>query len=119
MKYAVVTSGGKQYKVSEGDVITVDRMNGNAEGKYTFPEVLLFADGSTIEIGTPALSHITVAGKVLEHGKGDKIRVAKFKAKARYRRVTGFRASITKIQIETIGSASNKGTKKVVETAKK
>lgn len=103
MKYAIVRSGGKQYKVTEGSVLTVDRLPVDAEATYTFPEVLLVVDAD-VQIGTPLLSGVTVTGKVVDHPKGDKIRVAKFKAKAKYRRVTGFRALQTKVQIESISS---------------
>lgn len=115
MKYAVITSGNKQYKVSEGDVIVVDRVAAKANDAYTFSDVLLFVDGDTRKVGTPTLSEVTVTGKVLEEVKGPKIRVAKFKAKARYRKVMGFRASQTKVQIEKIGGKSAKAEKKAEE----
>ena len=102
MKYAVVISGGKQYRVAEGDTIVVDQLVAEANSPYTFEEVLLLVDGDTREIGMPTLTGVTVSGKVVEHTKGEKIRVAKFKAKAKYRRVTGFRASLTKVQVEKI-----------------
>ena len=113
MKYAVITAGGKQYRVSEGDVIEIDRVASEAQSSFTFPEVLLFVDGDTQKIGTPFVSDVTVTGKVLDHTKGEKIRVSKFKAKAKYRRVTGFRASLTKVQIDAIGvKGEKKETKK-------
>lgn len=105
MKYAVVISGGKQYKVQEGDTLVVDQLQAEAESPYTFEEVLLFVDGETREVGMPTLSGVKVSGKVIEHTKGPKIRVAKFKAKAKYRRATGFRASLTKVQIDIIEAA--------------
>lgn len=100
MKYAIISSGNKQYKVVEGDIIVVDRLE--AKGSYEFPEVLLFVDGEAREVGTPTLADIVVSGKIVEDIRGPKIRVSKFKAKAKYRRVTGFRAAQTKIQIEKI-----------------
>lgn len=102
MKYAIISSGNKQYKVAEGDTIVVDRLE--AKGSYEFPQVLLFVDGDTRKIGTPVLDSVVVSGKIVEDLRGPKIRVAKFKAKAKYRRVTGFRAAQTKIQIEKIGT---------------
>jgi large subunit ribosomal protein L21 len=113
MKYAIVTSGGKQHKVAEGDVLVVDRLPEDMEATYTFPEVLLYVDGD-VKVGTPFLSDVVVTGKVLDHTKGEKIKVAKFKAKAKYRRTTGFRAALTKIQIDSI---SLKGEKKEKESA--
>ncbi len=113
MKYAVVTTGGKQYKVFEGDIITVDRLPVEAETQYTFPEVLLFA-GDAVKVGSPLLPEVTVIGKVIEHTKGEKIQISKFKAKAKYRRKTGFRASLTRIQIDSISVRSEK---KEIESA--
>lgn len=113
MKYAIVTSGGKQHKVAEGDVLVVDRLPEDTDASYTFPEVLMYVDGD-VKVGTPFLSDVIVTGKVLDHTKGEKIRVAKFKAKAKYRRVTGFRASLTKVQIDSI---SLKGEKKEKQSA--
>lgn len=111
MKYAVVISGGKQYRVQEGDTIVVDQLSAEANSPFTFEEVLLFVDDDTREIGQPLLAGVKVSGKVLEHTKGEKIRVAKFKAKAKYRRATGFRASLTKVQIDSI-EASKTAAKK-------
>lgn len=101
MKYAVISSGSKQYKVAEGDVILVDRIAAKTGENHAF-DVLLFVDGDSRMVGMPTLSNVVVNGKVVEDVRGPKIRVAKFKAKARYRRVTGFRAALTKIQIEKI-----------------
>lgn len=103
MKYAVIATGGKQYKVTEGSTITIDRLPVDIETTYTFPEVLMLVDTKT-RIGTPLLRDVVVTGKVLEHSKGEKIRISKFKAKAKYRRSTGFRASHTKVMIEGITS---------------
>lgn len=100
MKYAVISSGNKQYKVAEGDTIVVDRLE--AKGEYDFPQVLLFVDGDTRKVGTPTLADVVVSAKVVEDIRGPKIRVSKFKAKAKYRRVMGFRAAQTKIEIEKI-----------------
>lgn len=107
MKYAVIKTGGKQYKVTEGQVIEVERVLGGAGSPITFNEVLLLAGENTPVIGTPMVNGAEVIGKILEDFKGEKIRVSKFKAKARYRRVTGHRQSLTRIQIESIGSAKN------------
>ncbi len=103
MKYAIVKTGGKQYKVSEGSVLEVDKLKVEAGQDYTFDDVLLYTDaGAKAEIGRPLLEKVSVVAKVLEQKQGDKIRVAKFKAKARYRRVMGFRAQLTKVQVERI-----------------
>ena len=104
MKYAIISLGGKQYKVEEGDVIDFDQLPVKADETYTFKDVLLFVDEEKRKIGTPTLSDVTVSGKVMGNKKGQKIRVGKFKAKVRYRRVMGFRASLTTIQIEKISA---------------
>ena len=108
MKYAVVVSGGKQYKVQEGDTLTVDLLSVEPNSAYDFAEVLLFVDGDTKAVGQPNLADVRVSGKVLEHTKGDKVRVAKFKAKAKYRRVRGFRASLSKVLVEKIEQTAKK-----------
>ena len=112
MKYAIISSGNKQFKVTEGDVIVVDRLDVKADTAYDFPQVLLFVDGDTRKVGTPMLTDVMVTGKVVEDIRGPKIRVAKFKAKAKYRRATGFRASLTKVQVEKIEASKAKAEKK-------
>ena len=110
MKYAVITSGGKQYKVSEGQVLELDKLDAELGAMYQFDNVLLTVDGDTVQIGEPYLENIAVSAKVLEQVKGDKIRVAKFKAKSRYRRVQGFRALLTKVEITSLSGKSEKKT---------
>ncbi|HYK08939.1 MAG TPA: 50S ribosomal protein L21 [Candidatus Eisenbacteria bacterium] len=107
MKYAVITSGGKQYRVSEGDTVVVEKLGLSADDSYTFPEVLLFVDGDKKEVGTPAVKGVVVSGKVVGEKKTRKVRVAKFKAKAKYRRVTGHRSVMTHVRIETISAGKS------------
>lgn len=102
MNYAVIKSGGKQYKVTEGEVVEVDRLEVENGAKYTFPEVLLVRNEDQILIGDPYLKEASVVGKILEEVKGDKIHVFKFKSKIRYRRKIGFRPIYTKVGIESI-----------------
>lgn len=99
-KYAVISLQGKQYKVSEGDEILVDKMNDlKAE-----PTVLLFSDSGKVKVGKPTLKEVKVKLKVLsEMEKGKKIEVYKFKAKSRYRKHIGFRPQYTKLQVVKIG----------------
>jgi len=120
MKYAVIRTGGKQYKVSVGDIIEIDRLPQD-DGKVVFDQVLLLVSDGQTKIGKPTLPKEKVEGKVLGNIKGEKIRVSKFKSKVRYRRVTGFRASLTKVQIEKIGGTKEKTEKKapVKKTARK
>lgn len=114
MKYAVVKSGGKQYKVSEGDVIEVDRLALEQDSKVVFNDVLLIVTDSGVKIGKPTVAGEKVEGKLLENIKGDKIRVSKFKSKVRFRRVNGFRASLSKVQIEKISGKEEKKVEKPV-----
>ena len=102
MKYAIVTSGGKQYKVSEGTVLEVDKLQAEPGSEYILDKVLLSVDGDAISLGKPYLENVSVKAKVLEQTQGDKIRVAHFKAKAKHRRVIGFRAQLTKVEITAV-----------------
>ncbi|MFZ5366427.1 MAG: 50S ribosomal protein L21 [Patescibacteria group bacterium] len=105
MKYAVVKIGGSQYKVSEGDEIEVLRLPQKEGEEIEFPEVLLLVSEAGVKIGQPQVSGVTVKAKILSHFKAEKIRVARFKAKSRYRKVKGFRAALTRIRIEKIETA--------------
>ncbi len=103
MKFAIIKSGGKQYKVSEGDVIEIDKLS-DKDGKVIFEQVLMLVTDDGVKIGKPTVSGGKVWGKLLENVRGNKIRVSKFKSKVRYRRVTGFRAELSRVQIEKIDS---------------
>lgn len=103
MTYAVIAVSGKQYRVSQGDVLKLDRLAAKDSSLVTFDTVLLFVDNKEVKVGRPKVSGVSVRAKVLEHRKGEKIRVAKYKAKVRYRRVTGFRPLLTRVKIEKIG----------------
>lgn len=110
MKYAVIRTGGKQYRINEGDIIDVERLPASADKSVTFSEVLMVTDGDDVKLGEPLLSGASVSGTVVEDLRGDKIRVAKYKAKVRYRRVTGHRQALTRVKIDSIvvGSARKK-----------
>lgn len=108
MKYAVIASGGKQYKVSEGTVVDLEKLKVADGEQVTFDNVLLFVEDGIVTVGQPHVPGVAVTAKVLGQFKARKIRVAKFKAKARYRKVYGHRQQLTKVQIETIGKKSAK-----------
>ena len=109
MKYVVLQTGGKQYKVSEGDIIEIEKIDNPVGKDFQFENVLLFTgEDSLVKIGQPILTDVIVTAKVLENIKGDKIRVGKYKAKVRYRRMTGHRQLLTKVQIEKITSQETK-----------
>lgn len=104
MKYAVIQTGGKQYRVAEGDVIEVERITSNGSKSVTFSDVLLYVSDGDIKVGMPHVPGMTVAAELVSDVRGPKIRVSKFKAKARYRRTTGHRQALTQIKITQIGS---------------
>ena len=97
---AVIETGGKQYYVSEGAVIYVEKLDKPAEEKVTFDKVLMI-DGKS---GTPYVKGATVEGKILKHGKAKKITVFKFKAKKKYRRTQGHRQPYTKVEITKVNA---------------
>ncbi|NOR89191.1 MAG: 50S ribosomal protein L21 [Anaerolineales bacterium] len=119
MKYAIVSSGGKQYIAREGEPIEVDRMQLEIGAPVEFKEVLLAVDGSTIKVGTPLIKGASVKGKVLDQVKAKKIIVFKYIPKERYRRKKGHRQQYTRVSIDKIplASAEKKATSKK-ETAK-
>jgi large subunit ribosomal protein L21 len=102
MAYAIIQINGKQYKVSPKEEITVDRLPYKEGEKVTHTDVLLVSDGDTITVGTPAVKNASVVFTVKNHERGEKIRVAKFKSKSRYRRVKGHRQELSVLSIEDI-----------------
>ena len=99
--YAIIKTGGKQYNVEEGKVITIEKLDVSEGDKVTFDEVLLLS-GDTVKIGQPIVEGAKVIAKVLAQGKEKKIRIFKYKAKSHYRRRQGHRQPFTKVQIEKI-----------------
>ena len=116
--YAIIESCGKQYKVSEGDVVFFEKLDAEVEKKITFENVILVSDGEKIEVGNPYVKGIKVEGKVVAHGKGKKIIVFKYKAKKNYRRKQGHRQPYTKVEITSIKKQASKETTKKSEEAK-
>jgi len=99
--YAIIETGGKQYRVQEGDVLFIEKLNVEADDAVTFDKVLAVG-GDTATIGAPYVDGAKVEAKVLKNGKGKKIYVLKYKPKKNYRRKTGHRQPYTKVQIEKI-----------------
>lgn len=108
MTYAVIATGGKQYRVEEGQVLEVDRLENEAEESFTLEPVLMARIGEAVLIGDPYLKNVAVKAKVLAQTKGKKIDVMKFKAKVRYRKKIGFRPYYSKILIEKIVQSGKK-----------
>ena len=118
--YAIVEISGKQYKVQEGDIVFVDRLEELEEGKSTtFDKVLLVSDGNKVTVGTDTVKGAKVKATVVGHGKGKKIVVFKYKAKKHERKTRGHRQPYTKIQIEkiTTGTRTKKAAEEKEETA--
>lgn len=116
--YAIVEIRGKQYKVQEGDIVFVDRMDDIEEGKeVTFDKVLFLSDGKKVTIGEDTVKGAKVKATVIGHGKSKKILVFKYKAKKNERKMRGHRQPYTRIQIEKIMTTADKAKK--VETADK
>lgn len=106
MKYAVVSFSGRQYKVSEGAEVLFDNLGAKDGDKIKISDVLLVCEDGKSRIGTPTVSGVVVTGEVMGMEKGEKIEVIKFKAKARYRRHTGFRPQYTRVKIERITTSN-------------
>ena len=100
--YAVVETGGKQYRVQEGDVITVEKLNVEAGDKVVFDKVLVAGEGADIKVGKPYVEGCNVAGTVVENGKGPKVVIFKFKAKKDYRKKNGHRQPYTMVKIDSV-----------------
>ncbi len=101
--YAIIKTGGKQYKVAEGEEIRVEKLNVEDGKKVKFEEVLLVSDGKTTKVGTPVVDGAAVEGTVTKNGRGKKIRVFKFKPKNNgYKRTMGHRQPYTAVKIEKI-----------------
>lgn len=108
MKYAVIQTGGKQYQVTEGDTIEIEKILGKAKDKIDFDKVLLVVNEDKMEIGKPLVKRAVVTAEIVEQKKGLKIRVAKFRAKSRYRKVKGHRQRITVVNIKKIKTSPRK-----------
>ena len=104
MKHAVILTGGKQYRVAEGDVIFVEKLCAEAGETVKFDSVLAVIDDESSVFGTPVIEGASVSANVLKNGKSKKIRVYKMKPKKGYRRTQGHRQPYTKLQIETINA---------------
>ncbi|MHC1785650.1 MAG: 50S ribosomal protein L21 [Christensenellales bacterium] len=98
--YAIIATGGKQYRVSEGDVIYIEKLEKAVDEQVSFPVLML--GGETIKAGNPLVKGAEVTGKVLQHGRGEKIIIYKYESKKNYRRKAGHRQPFTKVEITGI-----------------
>lgn len=104
MAYAVIQTGGKQYRVAEGDEIEVEKLDVEAGAKTVLSDVLLIADGSTVTIGEPLISGASVTAEVVDQFKDDKVIAFKFRRRKGYHRTVGHRRQLTKLKIESIST---------------
>ena len=100
--YAIIATGGKQYRVSEGDVIYIEKIDAQVDSTVSF-DVLLLGNEGDVKVGTPVVEGVKVEGKVEAQTRGEKIIVFKYKAKKNYRRKQGHRQPYTKVEITKIG----------------
>lgn len=105
MSYAIIEAGGKQFKVSEGEVVRVPTINQEPGGEVEYTALLHF-NGDTVKVGSPALDGTLVKATVLDHGRGEKIIVFKKKRRKQYKKTHGHRQNFTTIRINSIGPAA-------------
>jgi len=102
--YAVIRTGGKQYRVSEGDRLRVESVVGDEGSEVTLSDVLMVGSGESVTVGAPLVANASVSARVVQHGRGKKIRIIKFKRRKHYRRQMGHRQNFTELEITGISA---------------
>jgi large subunit ribosomal protein L21 len=102
--YAVIKTGGKQYKVQEGDTIRVEKLDGSEGDNIKFDDVLMLTDGDKVTVGTPLVEGASVSATVKAQGRGKKITIIKFKRRKNYRKQAGHRQAYTELAITGISA---------------
>lgn len=100
--YAVIATGGKQYKVREGETLRIEKIPGEIGADVSFDKILMFSDGENVKIGQPVLDDVAVNGHIVSQEKAKKIIVFKYKRRKRYRRKQGHRQPFTAVRIDNI-----------------
>ena len=100
--YAVIKTGGKQYKVSAGEKLRIESVPADVGAEITLDQVLLVADGDNVTMGTPLVSGAEVKAKVLSHGRGEKVKIFKLRRRKHYRKTLGHRQNYTEIEISSV-----------------
>ena len=103
--YAVIRSGGKQHRVVEGEILKLEKIDIGAGDNIDFDQVLMVSDGGEVKIGAPCLDGVKVSAEVVEHGRGDKIKVVKFRRRKHSRTTQGHRQWYTKVRITKISAS--------------
>jgi len=112
MSYAIIKTGGRQFRVAEGDTIDVDLLNVDSGKTMTFGDVLMFADGKNVTHGDPLVSGAKVTAEVVEQRKDKKVIAFKYKRRKGYHRTVGHRRKLTRVKIKSISVGAKKGSKK-------
>jgi large subunit ribosomal protein L21 len=112
MAYAIIRTGGRQFRVAEGDTIDVDLLDVEAGKTATFGDVMLFADGKDVTHGNPLVSGAKVTAEVVEHRKDKKVIAFKYKRRKGYHRTVGHRRKLTRVKIKSINVAGKKAAAK-------
>ena len=113
--YAVIKTGGKQYRVTPGEKLKVEKLLGEVGSDVTIDKVLMMVDGDNVTIGAPLITGASVPATVISHGRGDKVMIFKFRRRKHYRKTQGHRQSYTEIQIGDFGSGSGSKAAKVAK----
>ena len=100
--YAVIKSGGKQYRVSSGEKVKVEQLPAEVGSQITIDQVLMVADGDKVSIGKPLVAGATVKATVVNHGRGDKVRIFKMRRRKHYKKQQGHRQNYTELQVDQI-----------------
>ena len=103
--YAVVKTGGKQYRVSSGDKLKVEQIAAQVGAQVMLDEVLMLADGDSVSVGTPLLADAKVTATVLSHGRGDKVKIFKMRRRKHYQKHQGHRQNYTELRIDGIAAS--------------
>ena len=108
--YAIFESGGKQYRVSPGDTLDIEKLAASVGDEVELTDVLMVVDGESVKVGTPTIENAAIVGHVLDHVKGEKIHVFKSKKRKGYRRKIGHRQKYIRLQIDEIRPGAETGT---------
>ena len=100
--YAVIATGGKQYRVTEGDTLKVEKIAGEEGSEIELDQVLMVADGDNIQVGTPVLDKGAVTARIMSHGRGKKVEIIKFRRRKHHRKQMGHRQDYTEIEVTKI-----------------
>ena len=104
--YAVILTGGRQYRVEQGAVLRVEKLDAEPDAAIIFDQILLIGDGDTVTVGAPSVAGASVTAKVRAHGRADKVRIVKFRRRKHHRKQMGHRQHYTEIEITGIAGDS-------------